>query len=260
MGPYPNRVHAASALAPGSHAITPGTRAPTTPGHTSGPTGYRTLPFFHPKSPHETPDPLNLPKYEGTLPMRSSATVPLSRCSGPTLLSWRQCDSFIFHMCTARYSQASTTGSMMMIAVRGRSGTGRAGPATGLDQPSSAGATAALPGCGRDMDVMDPARCDCAQPIGEQHNVVKVRQLCSSILTPCRYSQAGCAQSHRGGVHHFHVPPAAGQRCGGASAARLVEPSSWACSAGARSSPHRNHHHAARLSTPVSSVQCTCEI
>ena len=46
---------------------------------------------------------------------------------------------------------------MMMIAVRGRSGTGRAGPATGLDQPSSAGATAALPGCGRDMDVMDPA-------------------------------------------------------------------------------------------------------
>ena len=34
------------------------------------------------------------------------------------------------------------------------------------DQPSSAGATAALPGCGRDMDVMDPARCDCAQPIG----------------------------------------------------------------------------------------------
>ena len=42
--------------------------------------------------------------------MRSSATVPLSRCSGPTLLSWRQCDSFIFHMCTARYSQASTTG------------------------------------------------------------------------------------------------------------------------------------------------------
>ena len=157
MGPYPNRVHAASALAPGSHAITPGTRAPTTPGHTSGPTGYRTLPFFHPKSPHETPDPLNLPKYEGTLPMRSSATVPLSRCSGPTLLSWRQCDSFIFHMCTARYSQASTTGSMMMIAVRGRSGTGRAGPATGLDQPSSAGATAALPGCGRDMDVMYPA-------------------------------------------------------------------------------------------------------
>mgnify|MGYP007071508373 CR=1 FL=1 len=65
--------------------------------------------------------------------MRSSATVPLSRCSGPTLLSWRQCASFIFHMCTARYSQASTTGSMMMIAVRGRSGTGRAGPATGLD-------------------------------------------------------------------------------------------------------------------------------
>ena len=48
-------------------------------------------------------------------------------------------------------------GSMMMIAVRGRSGTGRAGPATGLDQPSSAGATAALHGCGRDMDVMDPA-------------------------------------------------------------------------------------------------------
>ena len=48
-------------------------------------------------------------------------------------------------------------GSMMMIAVRGRSGTGRAGPATGLDQPSSAGATAALPGCGRDMDVMYPA-------------------------------------------------------------------------------------------------------
>ena len=48
-------------------------------------------------------------------------------------------------------------GSMMMIAVRGRSGTGRAGPATGLDQPSSAGATAALPGCGRDMNVMYPA-------------------------------------------------------------------------------------------------------
>ena len=62
-----------------------------------------------------------------------------------------------------------------------------------------------------------------------------------------------------GGVHHIHVPPAAGQRCGDASAAWLVEPSSWACSAGARSSPHRNHHHAARLSTPVSSVQCTCE-
>ena len=58
-------------------------------------------------------------------------------------------------------------GSMMMIAVQRRSGTGRAGPATGLDQPSSAGVTAALPGCGRDMDVMDPARCDCAQPIGE---------------------------------------------------------------------------------------------
>ena len=55
-------------------------------------------------------------------------------------------------------------GSMMMIAVRGRRcGTGRAGPATGLDQPSSAGVTAALPGCGRDMDVMYPARCDCAQ-------------------------------------------------------------------------------------------------
>ena len=47
-----------------------------------------------------------------TLPFAcgQSATVPLSRCSGPTLMSWRQCDSFIFHMCTARFSQASTTG------------------------------------------------------------------------------------------------------------------------------------------------------
>ena len=58
-------------------------------------------------------------------------------------------------------------GSMMMIAVRGRSGTGRAGPATGLDQPSSAGATAALPGCGRDMDVMYPASMRlCAAGLG----------------------------------------------------------------------------------------------
>ena len=58
-------------------------------------------------------------------------------------------------------------GSMMMIAVRGRSGTGRAGPATGLDQPSSAGATAALPGCGRDMNVMYPASMRlCAAGLG----------------------------------------------------------------------------------------------
>ena len=128
--------------------------------------------------------------------MRSSATVPLSRCSGPTLLSWRQCDSFIFHMCTARYSQASTTGSMMMIAVRGRSGTGRAGPATGLDQPSSAGVTAALPGCGRDMDVMYPARCDCAQPAWEYLHGVKM-ELQSCRTAPCWRHSVGCRQCRR---------------------------------------------------------------
>ena len=73
-------------------------------------------------------------------------------------------------------------GSMMMIAVRRRSGTGRAGPATGLDQPSSAGATAALPGCGRDMDVMYPARCDCAQPAWEYLHGVKMElQSCRTL-------------------------------------------------------------------------------
>ena len=89
--------------------------------------------------------------------MRSSATVPLSRCSGPTLLSWRQCDSFIFHMCTARYSQASTTGSMMMIAVRGRADTCMTGLVAVLDRDGTAGTAAAPPRCGR-LDIQHVPR------------------------------------------------------------------------------------------------------
>ena len=102
--------------------------------------------------------------------MRSSATVPSSRCSGPTLLSWRQCASVLpssFTCALHATHRRRQPGSMMMIAVRGRSGTGRASPATGLDQPSSDGATAALPGCGRDMNVMDPASMRlCAAGLG----------------------------------------------------------------------------------------------
>ena len=48
------------------------------------------------------------------------------------------------------------------IALQGRAGTGTARPATGLDQPSSAGPRAALPGLGRDLVVPYPVRCNSA--------------------------------------------------------------------------------------------------
>ena len=44
----------------------------------------------------------------------------------------------------------------MIIALQGRAGTGTARPATGLDQPSSAGPRAALHNLGRDLIVMYP--------------------------------------------------------------------------------------------------------
>ena len=47
-----------------------------------------------------------------------------------------------------------------MIAVRGRSKASRVGPAAELDQPSSAGPSAALPGCETSMSVVYPARGD----------------------------------------------------------------------------------------------------
>ena len=45
-----------------------------------------------------------------------------------------------------------------MIAVRGQGQASRAGPAAELDQPSSAGPSAALPGCETSMSVVYPAR------------------------------------------------------------------------------------------------------
>ena len=45
-----------------------------------------------------------------------------------------------------------------MIAVRGRSKASRVGPAAELDQPSSAGPSAALPGCETSMSVVYPVR------------------------------------------------------------------------------------------------------
>ena len=46
-----------------------------------------------------------------------------------------------------------------MIAVRGRSKASRVGPAAELDQPTSAGPSAALPGCAEtSMSVVYPAR------------------------------------------------------------------------------------------------------
>ena len=46
----------------------------------------------------------------------------------------------------------------MMNGVRGRIEASRVGQTTWLDQPSSAGTSAALPGSGGDMNVMDPGR------------------------------------------------------------------------------------------------------
>ena len=45
-----------------------------------------------------------------------------------------------------------------MIAVRGRGEASRVGPAAELDQPSSAGSSAALPGCETSMSVVYPVR------------------------------------------------------------------------------------------------------
>ena len=45
-----------------------------------------------------------------------------------------------------------------MNGVRGRIEASRVGQTTCLDQPSSAGTSAALPGSGGDMNVMDPGR------------------------------------------------------------------------------------------------------
>ena len=54
-----------------------------------------------------------------------------------------------------------------MIAVRGRSKASRVGPAAELDQPSSAGPSAALPGCETSMSVVYPARCENTGHLGD---------------------------------------------------------------------------------------------
>ena len=55
----------------------------------------------------------------------------------------------------------------MMIAVRGRGEASRVGPAAELDQPSSAGPSAALPGCETSMSVVYPARCENMRHLGD---------------------------------------------------------------------------------------------
>ena len=52
-----------------------------------------------------------------------------------------------------------------MIALRGRGEASRVGFVTGLDQPSSAGTSAALHRLGRDLNVLDLVRCDSARLI-----------------------------------------------------------------------------------------------
>ena len=55
-----------------------------------------------------------------------------------------------------------------MIASRGQGEASRVGSVTVLDQPSSAGTSAALHRLGRDIDVLDLVRRDSARLIGER--------------------------------------------------------------------------------------------
>ena len=54
-----------------------------------------------------------------------------------------------------------------MIAVRGRNKASRVGPVAELDQPSSAGPSAALPGCETSMLVVYPARGGNLRQLGD---------------------------------------------------------------------------------------------
>ena len=95
-----------------------------------------------------------------------------------------------------------------MIAVRGRGEASRVGPAAELDQPSSAGPFAALPGSETSMSVVYPARCEKSNLTGDAallevegtgwllldsrtprrpgRATVTRRKLCGGVLRPLR--------------------------------------------------------------------------
>ena len=96
-----------------------------------------------------------------------------------------------------------------MIAVRGRSKASRVGPAAELDQPSSAGPSAALPGCETSMSVVYPARGENLRQLGDA--ALLVVRGAGSLQVDGRTPPGGYSAA---GTHH--------KLCGGLRGSRSV--------------------------------------
>ena len=90
-----------------------------------------------------------------------------------------------------------------MIAVRGRSKASRVGPAAELDQPSSAGPSAALPGCETSMSVVYPARGDTCNLTGDAALLEVAAARCLLLACGTVHGMNSAADTHHklcGGV------------------------------------------------------------